>query len=40
MNTDPQFSDAFPRNETARDDGTYVFSLTARYVPQAAEVAR
>ena len=40
MNTDPQFSDAFPRNETARDDGTYVFSLTARYLPQTAEVAR
>lgn len=35
MNADPQFSDAFPRNETARDDGTYVFSLSARYLPDA-----
>lgn len=33
MNLDPQFRDAFPRNETARDDGTYVFSLSANYLP-------
>ncbi len=40
MNTDPQFSDAFPRNETARDDGTYVFSLSARYRPDAPQTAK
>ncbi|HEX6096695.1 MAG TPA: hypothetical protein VF432_10260 [Thermoanaerobaculia bacterium] len=40
MNADPQFRDAFPQNETARDDGTYVFSLSARYLPDAPETAR
>jgi hypothetical protein len=40
MNADPQFSDAFPRNETARDDGTYVFSLSARYQPDAPQTAQ
>lgn len=40
MNADPQFSDAFPRNETARDDGTYVFSLSARYLPEAPQTAQ
>jgi hypothetical protein len=40
MNADPQFRDAFPSNETARDDGTYVFSLSAQYLPDAPETAR
>jgi hypothetical protein len=34
MNADAQFRDVFPRNETMRDDGTYVFSLMAKYLPQ------
>ena len=43
MNADPQFKDAFPSNETANDDGTYVFTLSVDYlpgVPQTAEVIR
>ncbi len=39
MNEDPQFRDAFPDNETARDDGTYVFTLNAQYTPQTAQMA-
>lgn len=35
MNADPQFKDAFPSNETANDDGTYVFTLSADYMPNA-----
>lgn len=34
MNVDPQFRDAFPRNETSRDDGTYTFTLSAIYLPE------
>lgn len=33
MNADPQFRDAFPSNETVRDDGTYAFTLSAQYLP-------
>ena len=40
MNADPQFRDAFPQNETSRDDGTYVFSLSAMYLPDAPETAK
>ena len=43
MNADPHFSEVFPSNETARDDGTYQFTLTAEYrpeTPQTAEVLR
>ena len=44
MNADPQFHDAFPERETVRDDGTYSFSLAAKYVPdgplQTARVVR
>ena len=39
MNADPQFRDVFPQNETMRDDGTYTFSLHARYFPEAPRVA-
>jgi hypothetical protein len=39
MNADPQFRDAFPRNETAREDGTYSFSLSAQYQPDAPQAA-
>lgn len=35
MNADPQFHDAFPERETVRDDGTYSFSLAAKYLPDA-----
>ena len=39
MNEDPQFREAFPNNETARDDGTFTFSLTAQYLPEAPRTA-
>lgn len=39
MNEDPQFRDAFPSNETARDDGTYEFTLSAQYTPQGTQTA-
>lgn len=39
MNADPQFRDAFPSGETARDDGTYVFSLAAEYLPRGQQTA-
>ena len=34
MNQDAQFRDVFPRNETMRDDGTFTFSLNAKYLPE------
>lgn len=37
MNLDPQFRDAFPSSETQNEGGTYSFSLTAQYTPQAQE---
>lgn len=39
MNADPQFQDAFPSDETARDDGTYHFMLTAQYLAEAPQTA-
>ena len=35
MHADPQFREPFPHNETARDDGTFSFSLSAKYLPEA-----
>jgi hypothetical protein len=39
MNADPHFREVFPSNETARDDGTYQFVLTAQYQPALAQTA-
>ena len=39
MNADPQFRDAFPERETVSDDGTYSFSLSAQYLPDAPQQA-
>jgi hypothetical protein len=39
MNADPQFREVFPQNETMKDDGTYAFSLTAKYLPQTPRTA-
>ena len=39
MNADPQFRDAFPSGESANDDGTYTFTLTVNYLPEAPKVA-
>ena len=33
LNSDPQFADAFPSNETRDELGTFNFSLTAEYRP-------
>lgn len=41
MNADPAFADAFPRSETVDEGGTYRFTLSAKYRPNAtAEVLR
>lgn len=40
MNADPQFRNAFPSSETARDDGTYQFTLSADYRPQNMRIAQ
>ncbi len=34
MNADPQFRDAFPSSESARDDGTYSFQISVEYLPE------
>ena len=39
MNLDPRFSDVFPGNEEARDDGSYSFSLKAKYQAGAPRLA-
>lgn len=39
MNADPQFSRAFPANETRNEDGSYSFNLTVNYHPPAVKTA-
>jgi hypothetical protein len=39
MNADPHFREVFPSNETARDDGTYQFTLSAQYQPDLPQTA-
>lgn len=39
MNADPQFRNAFPSRETALDDGSYSFALSAQYLPDTQQTA-
>ena len=39
MNRDPQFSGAFPSNESRMENGYYAFNLTVQYLPPAVKTA-